>query len=276
MMYPALSLFCLPLLAASPAPATASSQGQALPAQQSSRQARAIIDPLSPVFETNEHDFGAVFSDWQYSHKFRFKSGRGLSIKVTKVEAGCKCSAGVIREPAAGSDEWGEIEVKVKMGKRSGSTTQHVKVKMMVAAEKKKSQIGQSAPRGKPLVVPLTLKAYVVQRGVHLKPARLMFGRIARDASPKKTVRVEIVTALVPREIKKVCSSKPWIQVSIKEVPVEKDKRQAIAEVCAYDLTLKLDAAKAKPGSFLEFVTVYSNSTRYPFADLPLKGRVER
>ena len=83
--------------------------------------------------------------------------------------------------------------------------------------------------------------------------------------------------ALVPGEIKKVCCSVPWLQASLKEVDVnEEDRRLAIAKVCAYDLTLKLDAAKAKPGSFLEFVTVYTNSTRYPFADLPIKGRVEK
>ena len=124
-------------------------------------------------------------------------------------------------------------------------------------------------------MVPLTLKAYVVQRGVFLKPTRLMFGELSRDVAPTRTVRVEIVTAFVPGEIKKVCCSVPWLQASLKEADVaENDRRLAIAEVCAYDLTLKLDAVKAKPGNFLEFVTVYTNSPRYPFADLPIKGKV--
>ena len=121
------------------------------------------------------------------------------------------------------------------------------------------------------------MKAFVIQRGIRLRPARLVLGALKRDARVVKKVRAEIVTRFALAEATKVCCSAPWIHASVIEVPAEKDERRAIAQVRAYELVVTLDAAQARRGrNFLEFVTLYTNAVRWPLVDLPIKERVEK
>lgn len=283
-------------------------------------KAAAASEQPDVVFEETEHDFGSVFSEEGYTHRFRFRSPAGLAVTVTKVSAPCKCTAGVVRPPGAGH-EWGEIEVKVNFGDADGEVGKQVQVhlatgrlapaqiaasapgaasappdKKAVGADAvpaaKEDAAAQKAPEKKgvaeareaaqtekrePHVVTLTLKAFVIKRGVRLTPARLVVGSLKPGVRIVRKVRAEIVTRFVPAQVTKVCCSAPWIQASVNEVPAEKDKRRAIAQVRAYELEVTLDTAKARRGrSFLEFVTLYTSAVRWPFVDLPIKGRVEK
>ena len=156
--------------------------------------------------------------------------------------------------------------------------------KQGVAAEKARDKkagadAGDAAngEKRKTHVITLTLNAFVIKRGIRLKPARLVLGTVKRDARVVRKVRAEIVTRFVAARVTKVCCSAPWIHASVKEVPVEKDERRAIAKVRAYELVVTLDAARAPHGrSVLEFVTLYTSAVRWPFADLPIKARLEK
>lgn len=213
------------------------------------------------LFDTTEHDFGVVFSEERYTHCFRFRHPEGKAVTVTSVVAGCKCTAAVVRECGKEGKKWGEIEVTMKTQGRSGPMSQRVKVSMLT-------------PEPSELI--LTLSAFVVRRGIQLEPSRLTLGNISRKGNVTRAVHVETVTSSTPARLTQVRSSAPWIRTLIKEVAVPKDKRRTIAKVRGYELQIQIDGVMARPGSFLEFVTLHTDSSRSPIADLPIKGRILR
>ena len=212
-------------------------------------------------FDALAHDFGTVFSHAQYSHRFRFRNVSAEVVNIASIMAPCKCAAVMVGDRSVQPQEWGYVECTLKTEGLAGAVRRTVKM-------------GLDEARAREVV--LTLKANVIPQGIHVKPPQIIFGNVSREPEAGKAVRVRIVTADGLTAIAKLSCSVPWIAASARRIPTRiSGKLQSVdAKVSVYDLHLALDARKAPSGFFLEFLTIYTDSVRWTFRDVPIKGKV--
>jgi len=212
------------------------------------------------VLDSAVHDFGTVMSHETYEHTFRLRNAGKRPVTITDVSASCACTVAKEAKGTVKPGERREIEVSLDTKTYDGEISKTLTLHTDDAAH----------PR-----IALTLKARVLRQGMRLSPRRVSLGNVKRGDRVERAVQVMLLSQHRGIRVTKVVPSAKWLRTSLNLLrtvpPSDTDPRHG----AAYVLTLKPKLKKAPAGHFLEFITVHTNSDRWPFEDVEVKGKVE-
>ena len=213
------------------------------------------------AFDSLVHDFGTIFSHESYSCTFPFRNAGKVPVRIKSIKTSCSCTAASPVKETFGPGERGQIDVTLNTEHQNGEITKTI----MVETDTKDQ--GQ---------ITLTLKAHVLRQGIRLSPRRVVFGTVHPGEPIERGISAIILSRDREIRITKVIPSAKWLRASYEHSRSVRPSRADPRHGAAYLITLRPDLKKAPIGPFLEFVTIYTDSERFPFADVEVRGRVGR
>lgn len=219
------------------------------------------------AFDSLVHDFGTVFSHEIYQHTFTARNTGEAAVTIMEVTADCACTLAKEAKGPVKPGETAKLQVALNTENYSGPISKTLRVRTDAPSQ------GE---------ITLTLKAHVLQQGLSLTPRHVVLGRVKRGESVERVIQVSMLSRNEPVKVTKVVPSAKWLEARLEARRdgeglagrPERPPQGGTPNQAAYVLTLRLNLKEAPAGHFLEFVTVYTDSSRWPFEDVQVKGEV--
>ncbi len=196
-------------------------------------------------FENPNFNFGKVFKGQNIENIYKFENRGNDVLKINKVKTSCGCTAAILTNKIVPPGKTGEIKATFKTGSYRGNVTKSITV----------ISNDPNSPKYK-----LTLTGEI-KEDIITTPKNINFGSIYIGGKIDKTVKVKSITES-NLNIKKIRSSKPFVNVSI----AEKDKEGYTIKVALND--------NHKIGRFSGGIYLETNSPRQPKVKIPFFGEI--
>ena len=196
-------------------------------------------------FENPNFNFGKVFKGQNIENIYKFENRGNDVLKINKVKTSCGCTAAILTNKIVLPGKTGEIKATFKTGSYRGNVTKSITV----------ISNDPNSPKYK-----LTLTGEI-KEDIIITPKNVNFGSIYIGGEIDKMVKVKSITES-NLNIKKISSSKPFVNVSI----AEKDKEGYTIKVALKD--------NHKIGRFGGVIYLETNSPRQPKVKIPFFGEI--
>jgi len=153
-------------------------------------------------FKEPDFNFGKIYKGQKVEHVYKFENTGNDTLNIKKVKTSCGCTAAILTNHTIPPAETGEIRVTYN----PGSNTGNVKKSITVLTDDPE----HSSYR-------LTIFGEIIE-DVSVKPRNVDFGAIYIGEKTNENKTISIESKSTPNfKIKKITSSKPFIEASISE-----------------------------------------------------------
>ena len=196
-------------------------------------------------FEKPDFDFGQIFKGQKVEHIYEFENRGKDILNIRKVKTSCGCTAAILTNKTIPPGKTGEIRTTFNPGSRTGNVTKSISV------------ISNDLERPS---YKLTISGKIIE-DVSIKPRNINFGSVYIGEKTNKTVTIKSQTK-PDFKIKKISSSKPFINASI----VEEKNGEYVIKVVLKD--------NHKIGRFSGGIYLKTNSRIQKKVNIPFFGEI--
>ena len=153
-------------------------------------------------FKEPDFNFGKIYKGQKVEHVYKFENRGKNTLNIKKVKTSCGCTAAILTNHTISPAETGEIRVTYNPGSNTGNVKKSITV---LNDDPEHSSYG------------LTIFGEIIE-DVSVKPKNVDFGAIYIGKKTDKNKTISIESQSTPDfKIKKITSSKPFIDASILE-----------------------------------------------------------
>lgn len=229
----------------------------------------------------NQVDLGAHYDAASVSAAFEVSNEGSADLTMQVNENSCACiraEALASRVPPGGK---GKIEITLRLQASEGERSDPVRIRTNDPDQPE---------------VTLTVKSVVFKNNAAIEPPGLLWGDLERGRGAEREVTVT-QRGPEPLAIKKLQTTADWVEASVTETrsgsagasPSQNNAFRNTNELAGmeqtvpgakdspsrqYQVRVALDTAKAPMGRFYEYITIYTESERFPVLEIPMKGRI--
>jgi TolB protein len=222
----------------------------ALAALSYSLQALANEDePYQPkiVFITKSHDFGVAARQEVITYTFPYSNAGKTDFVVEKKSADCGCDVEIFPAAHTAPDGQGAVKVTINTGKQTGRITKSVLIKT-------------NEPENPQIKLVIT---GLVQKALAVFPKSVYFADVVKGDTVSKTIKLMQLDQ-IPLHLERIETNTPFLSAHFTQ---HKNRNE-------YLITIKLRSATAPMGTFVELITLVTNSRKHRKIDIPVMGEI--
>jgi len=205
-----------------------------------------VVKPII-FFENPDFNFGKIYKGKKVEHIFKFENRGNDTLKIKRIKPSCGCTAVILTNNTIPPGKTGEIKATFKSGAFRGN----IKKSINVLSNDPDTRNHK-----------LTISGKVIEE-ISIKPENINFCTINVDKQSERTVTVTVKSRSDPDFIiKKITSSKPFVDASIKDV----NNGEHIINV--------LFKGYHKIGRFSGKILLETNSTKQQKISIPFSGEI--